>query len=86
MLKRKPPSSVNELLGKRLHRLVVLEYAGAQYEAAYSGSKWQYYMKCLCDCGREVSINARALRRQKSCGCAPIKASIDSPKLNFRTS
>lgn len=55
-------SQRQDLIGQRFGKLLVLEYSGNLNGFAV----W----KCLCDCGRKVSVRSNALKYQtRSCGC-----------------
>jgi hypothetical protein len=49
--------------GKRFGKLTVVERCGANLK--FRHAIW----KCICDCGKEVMLNAYKLKRNKSCGC-----------------
>ena len=57
-------STLKDLTGQRLGRLVVIEKAGVSY-------KKEVIWKCLCECGRQTIIPGYNLRcgNTKSCGC-----------------
>lgn len=57
-------SKVNDITGQRFGRLVVLERVGID--------KWRSpTWRCLCDCGKETTVDSHRLKRgnTKSCGC-----------------
>ena len=56
--------NLNEPIGKKFHRLTVLEFTGTD--------KWHNrHYKCRCDCGAFTVVNGHNLRsgHTKSCGC-----------------
>jgi len=57
------PNGVLKSLGKKIHRLTIIEYAG------YNNGK--YYVKVKCECGEEKIIDISNLLwgTTKSCGC-----------------
>ena len=63
-MKAKRAHNFVDLTGKRFARLVVL----SELEKRYGG---QVFWACLCDCGKQVSVNTERLRsgKTKSCGC-----------------
>jgi hypothetical protein len=54
-----------EMIGNRFGRLVVLSESKERY------SNGLVLWNCICDCGKEVTVNGASLRagRTKSCGC-----------------
>lgn len=54
-----------DMTGQRFGRLVVIS------ESNRKSSSRDAFWLCKCDCGREVSVNGRSLRRglSRSCGC-----------------
>lgn len=53
-----------DLTGQRFGRLIAVECTGSRWG---EGRLW----RCLCDCGTEVAVTAKSLRRghTRSCGC-----------------
>ena len=60
-----------DITGQRFGRLTVLEYAEYKNEQAY----W----RCLCECGRVVTVAGSSMRNghSKSCGCARVHKGIN---------
>jgi len=56
---------VNDLVGKRIGHLTVL---------AQDTSKYPTHWICECDCGNRVSILAKKLKRNRTCGCGRRKS------------
>jgi len=61
--KTRVPNKVLQVLGTKIHRLTVIEYAG------YLGGK--YYVKVSCECGEEkiIDISNLLYGTTKSCSC-----------------
>lgn len=55
-------------IGKRYGRLVVLSYTGRKYHSSP-------IVRCRCDCGKEIETNLNKLHTGhiKSCGCLKIR-------------
>lgn len=55
-------------IGKRYGRLVVLSYTGRKYHSSP-------IVRCRCDCGKEIETNLNKLHtgHTKSCGCLKIR-------------
>jgi len=71
--KMKLPTHVKDMLGKKYEKLTVTELLPWEFK---SGRK-HYFVKCVCDCGRETVTNALYLKQgnKKHCGCIPPKLS-----------
>ena len=56
--------SKRDIIGKKFGKLTVVSYAGIN---RYGGTNF----KCICDCGREITISRNSLisNNTKSCGC-----------------
>src|SRR5262245_31549068 len=56
-----------DLTGERIHKLVVIEWAGWRQYSKGRESVW----RCKCDCGKECIVPQRNLvgGNTKSCGC-----------------
>lgn len=66
-----------ELVGKKFGRLTVLKRE--------ENDKRHPHVKCMCDCGRQISVNVEQLLtgRTKSCGCMRIeKTFVEDTSLN----
>ena len=63
--------NVNDIIGKRLGKLVVVSYAGNKYDMTAGGKKMRHYYKVRCDCGVEKLIQRGPLKNEivHSCGC-----------------
>lgn len=60
--------SKSDLTGQRFGKLAVLERTNEKQD--------RYYLwRCRCDCGAEILVNAKRLRRGiiTNCGCIPKK-------------
>lgn len=69
---------IRDLTGKRFGRLVVLEEAGRKNR--------QVTWKCVCDCGKTVSVRGSDLRGgQKSCGCISREIARNSHKTHDKS-
>jgi len=57
-----------EYIGKRFHRLVILNDAEPQISP---GGRVQKRVLCECDCGKRKTINLASIKREstRSCGC-----------------
>ena len=73
-----PP--LKDFIGRRFHRLTVLEYAGKRAGM----HRW----KCRCDCGNETVVGQTLLQsgKTKSCGCLQEQIIIENLKLSEGTS
>ena len=65
------PNSVKEMLNQKFDKLLVTELL--PWEFNY-GRK-HYFVKCVCDCGKEIKAHAYTVRQgnKKHCGCVPPK-------------
>lgn len=65
---------MKDMSGLKFGRLTVIEFVG--YDK-YRSAQW----KCKCDCGNEVIVDGRCLRRSntKSCGCLNKDSHITHP-------
>lgn len=72
---RRPGSNGEKLAlaGKRFERLVAIEESGRD---SMGGVLWA----CVCDCGKNVSVNATSLRKgnTRSCGCLSRERAAES--------
>lgn len=60
---------ISDIVGKKFNKLTVLEFS---YKKTYSKSRYKYFYKCLCDCGKETIVCSENLKSGniKSCGCS----------------
>ena len=67
-------SKSNNLIGQRFGKLVVVEKASKTYNGY---SVW----KCICDCGREIEVDTKRLKRGTiaNCGCIPKNPNLRGP-------
>ena len=63
--------NVNDVIGKCLGKLEVIEYAGCKYSDTKGGLRMRHYYKCECSCGRTTIIRRASLKNElvQSCGC-----------------
>ena len=61
------PNRVKDLVDQRFGKLRVI--AQAPGRTIHGKVQWI----CVCDCGKELTVDGNALRRQKSCGCSRLK-------------
>ncbi len=76
-IKSRNKSLNSELIGKKIGKLTVLDFA-------YQKNKRKYF-KCQCECGNTTFVLRDSLIKNatKSCGCIRIKNSKDSLKSKF---
>lgn len=63
--------NVNDIIGKRLGKLEVLQYAGNWYDLTKGGKKMRHSYLCSCECGETKVIRRGQLKNEivHSCGC-----------------
>ena len=71
MRKGKILINVNDIIGKRLGKLEVEQYAGYLYSNTKGGAKLRHYYICKCECGNSHIIQRGPLKNEivHSCGC-----------------
>lgn len=71
MKKGKILINVNDIIGKRLEKLEVIEYIGNGYDHTLGGDRKRHYYKVRCDCGTIKSVQRGQLVSEivHSCGC-----------------
>ena len=64
--------NVNDIIGKRLGKLEVIEYAGNCYDSTAGGERVRHYYRVKCDCGKIKLIQRGPLKNEiiHSCGCS----------------
>ena len=70
-----------DMTGQKIGRLMVIEIA------EHGGHGKTLTWKCLCDCGKEVYVTGKLLRRSdgtKSCGCLKRDVSTQTGKRNLK--
>lgn len=65
----------DDIVGKRVGRLVVLSYDMCWYDDTLGGERLRHRYMCKCDCGTIKSIPRNMLKNGivKSCGCSKKK-------------
>lgn len=65
--KKERPKDITSILNQKFGRLTVIE----RDLTKPSGHQKESYWKCICDCGKEVSVTKKSLinGKTKSCGC-----------------
>lgn len=63
---------MEDLVGKRFHRLVILKREGSRVDKK---NKKRRLWLCQCDCGTLKFLTTHDLRLTKSCGCQRIESS-----------
>lgn len=63
--------NTNDIVGKRLGRLLVIRYVGCQYDDTLGGPRLRHFYECKCDCGTIKMIQRNQLKNEiiSSCGC-----------------
>lgn len=62
---------VNDIVGKRLGKLEVVEYISMNYDMTAGGERLRHYYKVVCDCGNVKILQRGPLLNEivHSCGC-----------------
>ena len=63
--------NVNDIIGKRLGKLIVIKYIGYYYKNTKGGEKVRHFYMCECDCGNINIVQRGPLKNEivHSCGC-----------------
>ena len=63
---------VNDVIGKRLGKLEVLEYHHYSYDDTLGGRRVRHYYTCQCECGTVKLIQRGQITSEivHSCGCS----------------
>lgn len=63
---------VNDVIGKRLGKLEVLEYHHCSYDDTSGGQRMRHYYVCRCECGTVKLIRRGPITSGivHSCGCS----------------
>ena len=64
--------NVDDIIGKRLGKLEVVEYTGYSYDCTKGGMRMRHYYMCTCDCGTVKILQRGQLVSEivHSCGCS----------------
>jgi hypothetical protein len=75
-------TTAHPLVGRRIGRLLVVEFAGFQ-RSAHSRRKGNSRYLCRCSCGRETVVYASNLlgKRTQSCGCLYVESRPKAPRV-----
>lgn len=71
MRKGKILINVDDIIGKRLGKLEVIEYTGHAYAYTKGGIRMRHFYRCKCDCGK-IHVAQRGQIKNEiihSCGC-----------------
>jgi hypothetical protein len=62
---------VNDIIGKRLGKLKIIDYAGRGRDKTAGGERVRHWYLCKCACGERCIIRRSALKNESvhSCGC-----------------
>jgi len=63
--------NVNDIIGKRLGKLEVINYAGHHYDMTLGGERMRHYYRVKCECGTIKIMQRGQLKNEivHSCGC-----------------
>lgn len=63
--------NVEDIIGKRLGKLTVVQYLGYRYSMTAGGQRLRHYYVCKCDCGMINIVQRGPLLNEivHSCGC-----------------
>lgn len=68
--------NVNDIIGKRLGKLEVINYHGHGYDVTLGGNRMRHYYVVQCDCGATKVLQRGQLVSEivHSCGCSRRKS------------
>ena len=71
---------VPDLYGQKRGRLTIVEPGRVEYKVGKNYSRYAYFWKCVCSCGREVEVREKELRygNTRSCGCLVIDTIVEA--------
>lgn len=61
--------NVNDIIGKRLGKLEVMEYAGHVYDYTNGGAKMRHYYRVRCECGDVYILQRGPLKTGRTHAC-----------------
>ena len=79
MKKGKILINVDDIIGKRLGKLEVVEYTGYSYDCTKGGMRMRHYYMCICDCGNTHVVQRSQVKNEivHSCGCLRRKSRVN---------